>query len=288
MKFYASKCHDRLNGSVFNPESVADAIMMNPNYSQVSVPVGYPYMLDSGAFQDVATEKRLSFKDALDRQLLFEKKMGSQAESIVSYDRLIDEQVENGKQFKCRVDTATGEQYVEETIQAAEYLAHALPDRQLVLSNQGTTVDQYVTCVENILRVAKPTDIIGIGGFCILSKSKKYKEDYFAIMKLILPKIKEKGVSRIHIFGMSVFEVLIRTEIMCAEYGISPSYDTSSTELNSVFGRVFDPIDGMIHNVFKKEEKHNGYEPAGLSLLNIKNVTDFWHNMDMIKWREKP
>ena len=282
MKFYASKCHDRLNGSVFNPESVADAIMLNPNYPQVSVPKDYPYMLDSGAFQDVATENRLSFKDALSRQLEFEKLIGTEAEALVSYDRLIDEQVENGKQFKCRVDHRTGEEYVEETIKAAEYLAHAMPDRTLVLSNQGTTVEQYVNCVEHVLEYAKPKDIIGIGGFCILSKNKKYREDYLNILKLILPKISQNGIKRIHIFGMSVFEVLIRTELMCREYGIQPSYDTSSTELNSVFGRVFDPYDGKIHNVFTKEEKHNGYEPASLSLLNIKNVTDFWHNMDVM------
>lgn len=282
MRFYASKCHDTLNSLPFVPERYANQLMLNPNYPRVSLPHDCVYMMDSGAFQDVSTDTRLSFKDALARQLDFENVLGVKAEAIVSYDRLVDEQLLDGKQIKQRVDTLIGAEYVEETIKAAEYIARALPNRKLVLSNQGSTVKQYVDCVDSVIQVAKPADIIGIGGFCILARNKQYRADYFEILKQILPKLKEHGLSQIHIFGMGIFEVLIKTEILCKKYGVSCSYDTSSMEINSVFGRVFNPDLAKIQGVFDKAEKYTDYHPAILAHTNIANVTAFWANFNNI------
>lgn len=282
MLFYASKCHNILNSLDFTPEKYAGQLMLNPNYPSVSIPKDCKYIMDSGAFQDVADDKRLSFKDALDRQLNFEKKLGVEAEAIVSYDRLVDEQLTNGKQIKQRVDIDEGAEYVEETIKASEYLTHTLPNRTLVLSNQGTNVKQYVDCVEHILNMAKPTDIIGIGGFCILSRNKQYRLDYFEILKKILPAIQKKNIRRLHIFGMGVIDVLIQTDIICNKYGVVCSYDTSSLEVNSVFGRVFNAEQGLIQSVFTKSDKYKTYHPAVLAHTNIANVTAFWTNFNNI------
>ena len=282
MLFYASKCHDVLNMLEFAPEKYAGQLMLNPNYPRVTIPPECKYIMDSGAFQDVADDKRLSFKSALERQLNFENKLGVKAEAIVSYDRLVDEQLTNGKQVKQRVDYNLGADYVEETIKAAEYLSRALPDRTLVLSNQGTNVKQYVECVEHTLNVSKTGDIIGIGGFCILSRNKQYRLDYFEILKEILPKLQSKKIQRIHIFGMGVIDVLIQTDIICKKYGVTCSYDTSSLELNSVFGRVFNPVPGMIQSIFSREDKYRSYQPAILAHTNIANVTAFWANFDNI------
>jgi len=281
--FYASKCHDRLNGKPFRPELFSEGLMVNPLYPNVTIPDKINYIVDSGAFQDVKTESRLTFSAALDRQLKFIKKIGYPAEAIVSYDRLVDEQVKDGQQIKERVSEDVGWEYVEETIKAAEYLnkERGRIQSNLILSNQGTTVKQYVQCVENILDISNEGDIIGIGGFCIMRQNKQYKQDYLNILKEILPKISEK-TDRIHIFGMSIFDILIRTEIMAAKYGIDCSYDTSSAEVNSVFGRVFNPEQAQLTQVFDRNEKYNLFHPAVLSELNIQNITDFWTNYN---WR---
>lgn len=283
MRFYASKTNNILNSMPFEPEKYAHALMLNPNYKGVDIPNDTIYMMDSGAFQDVKDDQRLTFANALKRQLDFEKKLGVKAESLVSYDRLVDEQCENGVQFKKRVDDDIGVDYVEETIKASEYFVRErekglLKNRNLVLSNQGCNVRQYVGCVNNILDIAEPNDIIGIGGFCIMYRSKEYRQDYYEILKHTLPRIAEKGIRRIHIFGMSIFEVLIRTDLMCKKYGIECSYDTSSAERGAVFGRLFDPDKASICNIFYKSEKKNGYEPSRLAHLNIKNITQFWDN----------
>lgn len=285
MKYYASKCHDILNGKPFIPECYAKGIMVNPNYPKISIRMGTGYIVDSGAFQDVKTESRLTFKDALDRQLKLIEQIGYPAEAIVSYDRLVDEQAIDGKQFKARVDVDVGSEYVEETIKAAEYLNKERERIQsnLILSNQGVTVNQYIQCVENVLDFTDKDDIIGIGGFCIMRQNKQYKQDYYEIISKILPKIQEKGIKRIHVFGMSIFDVLIHTDMLTHKYGIECSYDTSSAEVNSVFGRVFNPEIGQITGVFDKSEKYTVYHPATLSHLNIKNITDFWTNWNTIK-----
>lgn len=71
MRFYASKIHNNLNGRPFEPETYCDYLCINPYY-KCNVINDAKFMIDSGAFQDVGTEKRLSFEDALKRQLDFE------------------------------------------------------------------------------------------------------------------------------------------------------------------------------------------------------------------------
>jgi len=76
MIFYASKTNDTLNSRDYSIEDVSPHICVNPYYP-VTVKPGTDYMIDSGAFQDVRSENRLSFEAALDRQLQYEKTIGS-------------------------------------------------------------------------------------------------------------------------------------------------------------------------------------------------------------------
>lgn len=159
MRYYASKCHDRLNGRQFDIEKDYPYLCLNPMYkATLSVPC--EYILDSGAFQDVKGD-RLTYAQALDRQLDYEKDVGQQAHAIVSYDRLVDEQKsETGSQFKARVCEDVGEEYVEDTIKASEYLVSQrgrLGNRHLILSCQGTTVEQYLQCLDNIMDISTLT-----------------------------------------------------------------------------------------------------------------------------------
>lgn len=283
MRYYVSKCHNRLNSSDYSPETITPFLCLNPYYN-VSLKPGCKvhYMIDSGAFQDVSTNSRLSFKDALKRQLDFEEKIGQISECLVSYDRLVDEQVNEKGQFKKRVDFDISKDYVSETIDAARYLSEQrsqLAPRKLILSCQGTTVKQYLECMESILDFAQPGDIIGLGGFCILSKSIEYEKQFYSIIKDAFPMIQNAGIDRVHIFGMGIFRALVQTDFYARINSIHCSYDTSSPEMNSVFGKCFSPVDGQMKSVFSKIHKHNGYEPADLSLFNIKMIKIYWEEI---------
>lgn len=278
MIFYASKNHDVLNGEPFVPEDYAEGLCLNPYYpAHPSRPV--PYLLDSGAFQDVKKEARLTPAAALDRQLAYEKTVGYPAEAVVSYDRLVDEQCAEGVQFKDRVSEAQGREYVAETIAAAEYLAsqrERLAPRHVVLSCQGTTVPQYLDCVRQVLTLSKPGDILGLGGFCIISRGKKYEQQFYEVIRQAFPLIKAAGLTRVHIFGVGILRVLVRAEMMACPYGLELSYDTSSYEVNAVFGRMFDPNAGALTGIYDKSEKYTEYTPASLALFNIRLITEFW------------
>lgn len=286
MRFYVSKCHDTLNGRIYAPETITPYLCLNPYYNTtLKKYCRVNYILDSGAFQDVKTENRLTPENALIRQLNFEKKVGRKAEAIVSYDRLVDEQIEDGVQFKERVSVSLGKEYVEETIESAKYLCSQrkrLSGRKLVLSCQGATAPQYMECLKAILDIAEPEDIIGFGGFCILSKSTKYETEFYEVVNKGFPLIHENGNNRVHIFGMGVFRVLVQADIYARMNGIECSYDTSSPELNSVFGKSFNPIEGQMAAVFSKIHKMEGYIPADLALFNVKMITDYWEQISMM------
>lgn len=280
MKFYVSKCHDTLNGIEYAPETITPYLCLNPYYNaSLKKHCRVKYILDSGAFQDVKTENRLTPEEALKRQLSFEKKIGRKAEAIVSYDRLVDEQLKDGVQFKERVSESLGKEYIDETIESAKYLCSQrdrLNDRKLVLSCQGVTANQYMGCLKAILDIASPEDIIGFGGFCILSKSVKYETEFYEVVNKGFPMIRENGNSRVHIFGMGVFRVLVQADIYARMNEIECSYDTSSPELNSVFGKSFNPIEGQMSTVFSKIHKMEGYVPANLAMFNVRMITDYW------------
>lgn len=239
-------------------------------------------MIDSGAFQDVGAESRITPEEALRRQLEFERTVtpdGRPAYAIVSYDRLVDEQTSDGKQIKSRVTEEEGADYVRETVEAARFLASRrdqLAPRKLILSCQGTTVPQYMDCVRQVLQVAKSGDIIGLGGFCIISRSKDVEAQFYGVIDQAFPAIASAGISRVHIFGVGIMRVLIRAETLARKYGIECSYDTSSYEVNAVFGRVFDPAAGQLSRVFEKADKGKAYRPAELAHFNIRMVRAFW------------
>ncbi|MDY0247273.1 MAG: hypothetical protein RBR26_10160 [Methanosarcina mazei] len=282
MKFYVSKCHDKLNGHVYSLEYVAPYICVNPYYN-VTIGKGSKckYMIDSGAFQDVGNESRLTYQEALNRQLKFEKKISKykKADAIVSYDRLVDEQMGEAGQFKERVPMDIAKSYVEETIKAAEFLdgcRSKLGTRKLILSCQGVNADQYIQCLENILNVSKEGDIIGFGGFCIMSKSIEYEKQYYDVIKRAFPLIKKEGINRVHIFGVGIFRALIQTDVFARMNGLECSYDTSSPEINATYGKVFNPMTPGLTSVYSKVHKKNGYTPADIALFNVKMINEFW------------
>ncbi len=282
MRFFVSKVHNSLNGIPYNPEIQTPYLCLNPYYNVVLAedkPVNY--LLDSGAFQDVKGN-RLTCEQALERQLAFEKSVGRNAYAIVSYDRLVDEQMADGIQIKSRVSREVGESYVMDTIEAAEYLSSRrdeLEGRRLVLSCQGSDTEQYLDCMDQVISIAEPGDIIGIGGFCILSKSKVYEQQFYEIISEAFPKLHKAGITNAHIFGMGVFRALVQADIWGRMNGIDVSYDTSAAEMNAVFGKSFNPIQGQMSKVFSKQHKNKGYRSSDLSMLNVRLIMNYWDEM---------
>lgn len=282
LRFFVSRVNDVLNSRPYRPELETPYLCLNPYYKvHLTEGADVRYLLDSGAFQDVKGN-RMSYEDALERQLKFEKTVGRQAYAIVSYDYLVDEQMIDGKQTKRRVSKEIGEKYVEHTLEAAEYLVSRrdeLGDRKLVLSCQGSDTDQYLDCLEQVIALAKPGDIIGLGGYCILSKSKSYEEQYYSVLREGFPMIRDAGINRVHVFGMGVFRALVQTDVFGRMNGIDCSYDTSAAEVNAVFGNSFNPVHAQMSKVFDKIHKNRGYYSADLAMLNVRLINNYWEEV---------
>lgn len=292
MEYFVSKNHNRLNGRPFVPELYSNKLCLNPKYNvNIKSPAKVKVLLDSGAFQDLQRDQRLTFERALTRQLDFEERARFESSFIVSYDRIVDESpTVRGVRKKRRVSNDVAERYVTQTIEAAKFLAdhrRELEPRRLVLSNQGITPDQYIGCLKEVLRFAEPQDAIGFGGFCIIGQVPRYTSDFEEVLRRSLPLLRKKRIRRIHIFGVGVFKTLIKTHVMCHKAGITPSYDTSSLELNAVYGRVWKPDTSLqgpsgVHltNVFGPKEKYSLYHPVDWALLNIEMVSLFWDRLN--------
>lgn len=194
-------------------------------------------LLDSGAFSD-PPENRLSPAGALDRQLCWERQarnecgaIGWRAEAIVSYDRLIDEVWAGGIRHKQRWTVKAADAAVEETVEAARYLAarrRDLEPRRLVLSCQGVEAAQYFGCVQEVLQVATPNDWIGFGGWCILGRWKSWLHEFFRTIHLCLPEIAAAHIGRVHLFGCIWPPALGGLLWLADQYGITVSTDSAA------------------------------------------------------------
>lgn len=198
------------------------------------------WLLDSGAFTD-SPEKRLTPEQALERQLKYEQKAskcwgeGWQATRLVSYDLLIDETWTNGKKSKRRWTLGKGEWAVEKTVGAAHYLAsqrEAIAPRGLILSVQGVDAMQYAACAEQVLRVAKPDDWIGLGGWCILGRYTSYLPTFWQSLYLTLPMVKAAGVGHVHIFGVLYQPALGGLLWIADREGLTVSTDSTAPVLS--------------------------------------------------------
>ena len=204
-------------------------------------------LLDSGAFSDkielgvngeIVESKRLTFDKALQRQLhhAYKYRYVDLVKSIVSYDLLIDETWLDGERSKLRWSVESAEYAVQETIAAAQYLA-AQRKRidaffghhvNLVLSAQGVEASQYARCAEEIVKVMKPGDIFGLGGWCITGLMRHIMlPAASAILPGVFEVLGSAGVKRVHVFGVIIPKMLGFLLCLCDQYGMSLSTDSS-------------------------------------------------------------
>jgi hypothetical protein len=207
-----------------------------PNTNDV---IGY---LDSGAFSD-SPRDRLSAEEALERQLSWEIAASEkwarysvcssewQARAFVSYDLLIDEVWVGGKRHKRRWSLQQAERAVVETIANAQYLVgqrERLLPRRLILSCQGVDAIQYRECMQEILSIAKPNDIIGFGGWCILGRFKSWMPEFWRTLWATLPLVATNGNRDVHIFGVLYRPVLGGLLWLADQCGLHVSTDSSA------------------------------------------------------------
>ncbi len=206
-------------------------------------------LLDSGAFSD-SPEGRLSPAAALARQLSWEEKASHfwgapfRAEALVSYDRLIDETWDEGYRVKRRFRERDAERAVAETVSAAAFLASrraALAPRQLVLSAQGVSAAQYEACARAVLSHALPDDWLGLGGWCILGRTRSWLPVFWDAMWRVVPEAAARGVTRAHLFGCLWTPAVAGLLWLCDAHGIELSVDGSSPILAVSWG---DPVKG--------------------------------------------
>lgn len=261
MNLYLSKCNDTLNTKPLNNEFISEHLCLNPKY-KVSLQKDVKVLLDSGAFQDREKNTRVTFEEALNRQLKYEKKVGFISERIVSYDYMGN---------------------VEETIKANQYLAskrEELKPRQLVLMVQGVTTREYIHCLTETLKIATPEDCIGFGGVALAGKINDLKFKLWDAFKIGLPVIYNSGIKDIHIFGVGTFSVLKEISNIKETFRLlgidvdhlNISCDTSSFELNSTMGRVIVEEEERWEKVYTKAQKYIDYHPADLTQENMKKA----------------
>lgn len=203
-------------------------------------------LLDSGAFSDgielangeVVRNNRLSYEYALQRQIAHAYKYHyvELVGGIVSYDLLIDETWQDGERSKIRWSVGAAEYAVQETVKAATFLSSQREriDRvfghhvSLVLSAQGVNAEQYIRCAEEIVKLMKPDDIFGLGGWCITGL---LRHTMLPAAASILPGVFEvlgkAGVKRVHVFGVILPKLLGFLLYLCRLYGIELSTDSA-------------------------------------------------------------
>lgn len=265
--FWPSKIRNRLNRLPWVPELITGRVCVSPHYPGVKVEPGTETLMDSGAFQDVADNQRLSFPAALDRQFKAEKQLGAPVRRIVTYDRLIDEKFVNGRQVKDRWGVAEAETAVDETIAAAQYLAgmrEVLDGRQIVFGCQGVTVEQYARCAAAVLEVARPGECFGFGGFCIVGQRPRSKtadgitflDQFGQVVTRVMPMIAARGMREAHLFGVTYRPALVLAVEAAKPYGIRLSCDSSAIEVRSaIVGGVWSETDGRFTEYLPRAAK---------------------------------
>lgn len=196
-------------------------------------------ILDSGAFTD-PPERRLSPEGALQRQLAWERTASERwgepymADVLVSYDLLIDEVWLGADRHKRRWSVFEADRAVGVTVQAAQYLASVrtqLSPRTLMLSCQGVDAMQYAECAVEVLKMAQPSDWIGLGGWCILGRFTSWLPTFWSTLYTVLPLIAAAGVGHVHLLGV-LYQPAVGGLVWLADrHGLTVSTDSAAPVL---------------------------------------------------------
>jgi len=207
--------------------------------TRVYVPKETLVIQDSGAFCD-GIDNRVSFDEALNRQMNHAKKYEYEENvtHIASYDLLIDEKWDSGgKRRKERWTEEDAEYAVNETISAAKFLSDNRNGKNIILSAQGVSTDQYMKCVEEIAPLMRKNDIFGLGGWCVLGiKKNTLRESFREIIVNVIPFLSKYDVKLVHIWGVVYPFPLGELLAVCDVFDIKLSTDSSGPQKRPIFG----------------------------------------------------
>ena len=123
------------------------------------------------------------------------------------------------------------------TVRAAAYLAHQRNGSGRILSAQGVSARQDVSCAERIIPLLEPRDLFGLGGWCVIGKMPARIMPVFReTMRLLIPFLGKEGVRRIHIWGVCYAKALGELLWLCDEQGITLSTDSSGPSVRPAVG----------------------------------------------------
>ena len=206
--------------------------------NRVAVPVSTLVIQDSGAFSD-GPGQRLSCEAALERQIIHAEKWGytEQVTHRASYDLLIDEKWEGGRRYKARWTEDDAAMAVKLTVNAAKYLSRQTGPAR-ILSAQGVSARQYLSCAEQIIPLLVPDDLFGLGGWCITGKLPTVMMPVLReTMQAVIPFLGHEGVKRVHIWGVCYAKALGELLYLCDEHGIELSTDSMGPSIRPARGR---------------------------------------------------
>ena len=285
MIFYPAKCQNRLNGLPFAPDAVTGRAMVNPHYGSVWLEPGTRAICNSTAFQTML--RRKTPQQALDDQLRLETQLSWRMldlrwrfEAVVHYDQMlgVDEAFVDGVKVKQRGTIETARPAIAATLASAAYYAtqrHRIAGA-IAFAAQGINPDQYVDeCVVPMLDLMQTGDWLALGGFCIIGRVPSLKPLFAETLRRCLPLARRAGLARVHLLGVAVGDMVRLAAEEGRKAGVAVSTDTSSIEMNSVNGKVWDG--GRWEHRWGKESKKQpgGYHPCDLALANIASY-DRW------------
>jgi hypothetical protein len=293
MIFYPSRVRYGIRGYVYKPEKITGTCMVNPIYRIRDILPNTHVLCDSGSFQDIDKHIRLHPKDALERQLQYKTYLekecaGIHFEGLAIYDNMVgvDEIMlcdQNGiyRKQKVRGNEETSLSAIQSTLDAADYYytQRSRIDTKIIWIAQGIHPRQYIdACALPLLEYASSEDYFGLGGFCIIGRSKKRMLPiFYETVHELVPLVKKKGIQRIHVFGVSVPEAIEYLHTECKKYGIESSTDTSAPEVAARrYGNVYTKQGKqMAAKTFKKiyRKAHwkiwEDYNPIKLAMANV-------------------
>jgi len=262
MIIYISKVHDFFYKKELNTEFLTDFVCVNPNYSKITLKRNVNVLMDSGAFQD--KDFRVTCEESLERQLKMENDIGVISQRIVAYDMINDSKI---------------------TQESNIYLnskREELEPRQLVFVIQGNNHDECIECFDNLLPLLQKHDCVGFGGVSLAGKIKTILHKLITTLKYVMPKLRDNGITDIHIFGLSSVKVLDAINKVNNENGnyFNISCDSSSVEIRASMGWVWDIFERKFIKRYTKEQKWVDYHPCDITRINIIMII---HTIGMIK-----
>jgi len=236
----------------------------------------YKVFIDSGGFTDVHAHKRLTYREALDRQIKIAGRLNATPEMLAGYDLISPLCFPSStRKFK----SPENDHAIETTIKAAEWFDKHR-DEMLGASPmfilQGAWPSDFMHCLEHIVPLLEEGDTIGFGSSA--SNNDKIKQRLREITAGTCAKLQGTACNKVHYLGLSPINDLCQFDTYCRQRGIDPSYDTSSYIRRCAFGDISAPPDfNETVDALSKLDKQRRWTYFNISVGSVQAFWDHWN-----------